>query len=187
MTAYELEGYQLVGGPKWMDDDRYDIEARAGGESAPTSAQVQLMLQSLLADRFQLKFHRETKQLPEYELVVGKSGPKLKASAPESVKSLSFGDSGSVTVLTVSKGSMDQLAKQLGNSGLGRPVLDKTGLTGEYDYELRWSAEPGGTDLADRPPSVVTAIQEQLGLKLESIKGPVETFVIDHAEKPSQN
>jgi uncharacterized protein (TIGR03435 family) len=79
MTAYELEGYQLVGGPKWMDDDRYDIEARAGGESPPSAAQVRSMLRTLLADRFQLKFHRETKQLPEYELTVLKSGPKLKA------------------------------------------------------------------------------------------------------------
>ncbi len=187
LTAYELEGYQLYGGPQWMDEERYDIEARAGGEAPPTPIQVRLMLQTLIADRFQLKFHRETKQLSEYELRVAKGGPKLKASAPGSVNSLRFGGGESVSVLTVTGGGMEQLAKQLGNSGLERPVLDKTGLTGQYDYELRWSVDQAGAGRADGPPSVVTAIQEQLGLKLESIKGPVEIFVIDHAERPSGN
>jgi uncharacterized protein (TIGR03435 family) len=92
-----------------------------------------------------------------------------------------------MSVLTVIRGGMEQLAKQLGNSGLGRPVLDKTGLKGEYDYELRWSADSGVAGRPDGPPSIVTAIQEQLGLKLESTKGPVETLVIDHAERPSEN
>jgi uncharacterized protein (TIGR03435 family) len=191
--AYELEPYQVVRGPKWLESDHFDIAARAEGEVTPTRPQVRLMLQQLLATRFQLKSHRETKQLPVFGLVVAKNGPKLRASAPDAESSFRIGGRGQVTVVTVTKGSVDQLAKQLCGTGLGRPVLDRTGLKGPFDFRLLWSRdqsldgpelEPAST-APGRPPTIFTALQEQLGLKLESQKGPVEVLVIDSAKKPS--
>ena len=132
MDAYKLEPYQIAGRADWMDNDRYDITARAAGENPPTSAQVETMLQTLLADRFQLRFHRETRQLPEYALVLGRNGPKLQASAPDAAWRTRLSGSGLVNELIVSKEDMDQLAKQL-PSAVGRPVVDRTGLTGRYD------------------------------------------------------
>ena len=191
MMAYQVEPFQIVGGPSWRDSERYDILAKAEGQAAPTNAQVNLMLQALLADRFRLRFHRETRELPVYRLVVGKGGPKLKESAADAQSSLSFGSGGALQEITVSKGSMEQLARQLSNSGIGRPVRDGTGLTGSYDYKLKWlpgmRAGPDAAADTGGPPSIFTALQEQLGLKLESGKGPGEVLVIDHVEKPSEN
>jgi len=192
MDAYELEPYQIIGGPKWMDSDRYDIAAKAEGEGTPAKAQVRLMLQALLADRFRLRVHRETREMLVYMLVIGKGGPKLKESATGSQSSFSLSSGGPLTEITVSRGSMEQLAIHLSSAGIGRPVLDRTGLTGSYDYKLRWtsgmSAAPDGTPAdAGGQPSIFTAIQEQLGLKLESGKGPTELVVIDNVEKPSEN
>ena len=188
MDAYKLEPYQIAGRAAWMDKYRYDITARAPGENPPTSAQVETMLQTLLADRFQLRFHREIRQLPEYALVLGKNGPKLHASAPDATWRTRLSGSGLVNELTVSKEDMDQLAKQL-PTAVGRPVVDRTGLTGRYDFQLSWSSDAVSTvpSEQERPPSIFIALQEQLGLKLESARGPVELLVIDHAEKPTPN
>lgn len=188
MDAYKLEPYRIAGRADWMDNDRYDITARAPGENPPTSVQVETMLQTLLADRFQLRFHRETRQLPGYALALGRNGPKLQASPADAAPRMSLRGSGLVNQLSVSKEDMDQLAKQLA-SAVGRPVVDRTGLTGSYDFQLSWSSDDVSTALSgrERPPSIFTALQEQLGLKLESTRGPVELLVIDHAEKPTPN
>jgi uncharacterized protein (TIGR03435 family) len=190
MDAYHLNGrYQISGGPTWMDSDseRFDIVANAPGESTPTGDEVRLMLQTLLADRFQLKLHRETKDRPVYALIVAKNGLKLKESAPDKEFSSTFGGN-RTSQLTMSKATMEQFAVQLSNSGLERPVLDKTGLAGHYDITLNWIPEFAGPPAPDsNGVNVFTAVQEQLGLKLEPQKAPVEILVIDHAEKPSEN
>jgi uncharacterized protein (TIGR03435 family) len=186
MTAYEVESYQISGGPAWMDSDRFDINAKAEGETAPSKEQLRQMLQRLLADRFHLQFHREKRQRPAYTLMLAKSGPKLKESrAADSSMSLR---SGAVQTLELSKATMEQFAAQLSNSGLDNPVVDRTGLKGVYDIKLTWTPEYGGTPSSD--PQTVTifaALQDQLGLKLEPQQAPVEILVLDRVEKPSGN
>jgi uncharacterized protein (TIGR03435 family) len=174
--AYDVRDFQVSGGPGWADSERYDVSAKP--ESRASQEQLKLMLQTLLADRFKLVLHRETRQLPVYELIVGKGGPKLKESAEGASPSL-LTDGKSITASKVTMPMFIRLLSQL----LGRSVLDKTGLAGNYDFKLEWTPDEAEGD----GPSVFTAIQEQLGLKLDSQKGPVETLVIDHAEKPTEN
>jgi uncharacterized protein (TIGR03435 family) len=185
MDAYDVKFDEISGGPSWMNSDRFDIEAVAGGEATPAKAQLKLMLQSLLAERFKLKVHRETRVMPVYALVVGKGGPKLKESAPDAERMLTQSGTRGAR-LTVVKGDMDQLAIQLSSSpGVDRPVINKTGLAGSYDYKLSWAFETTASD--SDGVSIFTALQEQLGLKLEPQKAPIETLVVDHAERPSAN
>lgn len=215
--AYDIRDFQLSGGPGWMNSDRYDITAKADRSAATDSpppdprqlsdSQVKTMmeqmrerLRSLLADRFQLAIHRETKDAPVYALVVAKGGSKLqeaKEGAPNQRRMMM--GRGQINGEGV---KLEFLAQVLSNQ-LGRPVLDKTGLTGNYDIKLTWTPDPGqgiGGPLGPPPPgveppppadpngpSLFTAVQEQLGLRLESQKGPVEMIVIDHVEKPSEN
>jgi uncharacterized protein (TIGR03435 family) len=179
MEAFDVKTYQISGAPSWADADRFDIDAKAEGDATLTKAQAKQMFQALLADRFQLRIHRETKEMPVYALVVTKNGPKLKESVAEAFSlSLSGGRQG--TELTVLKGGMEQLATQLSNGGADRPVMDKTGLAGTYDYKLNWSSDPDGLSLP-------IALQEQLGLKLEPQKAPIEMLIVDRAQKPSAN
>jgi uncharacterized protein (TIGR03435 family) len=186
MEAYDMKYYQLSGLPSWTDSDRFDIDAKAEGEATLTKAQFKQMLQTLLADRFHVKVHLETKEMPVYALVVGKNGPKLKESVAEKFSLTMRGVQG--VEITVLKGSMEQLATQLSGSGTDRPVLDKTGLTGTYDYTLNWTPERDGVPPPDSSGvTLPIAVQEQLGLKLESQKAPIEILVVDHAEKPSAN
>jgi uncharacterized protein (TIGR03435 family) len=171
--AYGVEDTQIVGGPNWIDREAFEINAKA---SAPVSAkELWPMLQTLLAERFALAMHRETRQLPVYSLVVAKSGSKLQQG---DAASPSF-----TSGATLLRGTMDTaaLAGHL-TATLGRTVIDNTGLNGTWKFSLTWAAE----DQTDGP-SIFTALQEQLGLKLESTKGPVQVFVIDHAEPPSEN
>jgi uncharacterized protein (TIGR03435 family) len=206
--AYNCDDSQIAGGPAWMDSERYDIVAK--GEGNATVDQLREMLGTLLADRFDLKFHPETKELPVYALLIGKNGPKLKPSEDQPTASSSApanGPRGNRGVMMTRGGvttqlngsmSMAQLATGLATS-LGRKVIDKTGLQGNYDVKLEWTPQVGegpqvpgvpggGGDRGASPdPSVAgifTAIQEQLGLRLESQKGPVDTIVIDSAAKP---
>jgi uncharacterized protein (TIGR03435 family) len=183
--AYGLEHYQITGGPAWLDTDRFDIEAKAEGE--PTKAQMMAMLRTLLADRFQLKVHRESKEGNVYALVAAKGGHKLKPpTGDRSFIGLYRNDPPTETgvhySLAGNKASLAMIVTRLGEA-LRRPVIDRTGIEGEFDFKVDYAID-------DNPESGVplaTAIQEQLGLKLESTKGPVETLVIDHAEKPSAN
>jgi uncharacterized protein (TIGR03435 family) len=157
-----------------------------------TRDQARVILQAVLADRFRLKVHRETKDLPVYALAVGKKGPTMKESAPD-VKFAAGFEMLPFARMTNRKTTMIQLAGFL-SVYAGRPVVDRTGLTGSYDFTLEWNLDdvqqrepgvPGGANPAR--PSLFTAVQEQLGLKLEPSRAPIEVLVIDHAEKPSEN
>ncbi len=263
--AYDLRDYQISGGPGWISSERYDIVATAGVPNV-TREQMRVLLQSLLAERFNLKVRRESKELPVYALVVGKNGPKLHkteiqpgsggdATPPDPSKPPDAGaapvmkpaGAGDGKPLIVSRGAGAGSAVAGGGAGvstsigvvtrdgvagkpgagwmrmgpgqvhaqgatistlvmllsqsLGRPVIDKTGLTGNYDFDLEFTPDetqrgmgPGGGDKGEvlppgdpSGPSIYTAIQEQLGLKLESQKGPVEILVIESVDRPSGN
>ncbi len=181
--SYGVQGYQIVGGSAWIGTAGFDIEAKpAAGAGEPTHAQVLQMVQALLADRFQLALHRETKQLPIYALVAGKTGAKLLPGDGSTQ-----GGTTRMGQMIVKNMSMAGLASIL-TFDLDRPVIDQTGLKGEYAFTLEWTPgvrEPEGGTAAR--PSLFTAVEEQLGLKLESTKGPVEVLVIDRAERPSEN
>jgi bla regulator protein blaR1 len=183
-NAYGLQQYQIVGGPGWADSAGFDIEAKAdAGAGEVPHEQVLKMIQALLADRFQLTMHRETKPLPVYNLVTGKNGPTMKKAddSAEPTRTLKMGQ------LATQKMSMTMLANLLVFE-LGRPIIDATGLKGDFAFTLDWTRGLGESDAgsAERP-SLFTAVQDQLGLKLESARGPVEVVVIDHVERPSEN
>ena len=183
---------QLSGGPAWalgsgMLDERtlYQVIAKTGDPNPPRD-QFPLMMQTLLAERFQLKIHHVQKVLPVFHLVVVKGGTKLKENTSDDKMSMAM--SGAKVLRIVAKHApLTNLVGQL-SVAANRPVIDKTGLTGFYDFELRWT--PGALDASatDAPgDSIFTALQDQLGLKLEATTAPFDTVVIDHAEKPSEN
>jgi uncharacterized protein (TIGR03435 family) len=182
--AFRLRSMGLIkGGPDWImtGDDRFNVEAKAEDPTKATEEQLLRMLQALLIERFQLKFHRESKDMPGFELVVAKNGSKLNDAKGDDV-SASFSPSGKpfpgqLNTLTARAYSMGKLADLL--SGFGQPVVDKTGLTGAYDFTLAWDDTNG--------PQLSTALQQQLGLKFEAQKVPVSFLVIESAEKPTAN
>jgi uncharacterized protein (TIGR03435 family) len=177
--AFDVKGFQIAGGPGWLDAARYDIVATTGKPGDIDDRELRPMLQALLADRFALKFHRETRELTVYSLAVAKNGPKLTAhqGAGNSSSSSSSG------YMSATKATMTMLASRLERQ-LGRTVADHTGLAGEYDYRLSWVPDQAADSMG---PSIFTALEEQLGLRLDSAKGPVEIIVIESAEKPSAN
>jgi len=186
--AYGVKLYQVSGGPSWLDSDRFDIEAKAEGD--PSRDQMMAMLRTLLEDRFQLKVHRENKEGSVYALVVIKGGSKLKEpKADDQPAFVRFGRTGAASekaltyVMWGHKASVMLIAERLGGE-LEKPVLDRTGIRGEFDFRIEYAADDAHPE---NGPSLFTAIQEQLGLKLESVKGSIETLVIDHAGKPSAN
>jgi uncharacterized protein (TIGR03435 family) len=183
--AYDLEHYQVLV-PGILEGQRYDVRARSGDPVAVNT--LRLMLQDLLATRFKVKHHQVQKRIPVYELVVAKGGPRLPKSNADTVQSSSLKESlprvidGSFVFTNV---SIPEFAKQLTElRGIELPVVDRTGIQGVYDITLKSAAsallEPNG-------PSLLTLIQEQIGLKLVSAKDPVEIVVVDRAEKPSAN
>ncbi len=191
--GFELQAKQVVNGPDWMGKDKFDIEMLFDGKDFPNDTQCKSMVRQVLAERFGLKFHRETKELPVYALVVAKNGPKLTKSEgdPNGLPGLHFSAPG---VLNASNATMSDLAGALQRSALNRPVTDQTGLAGRWDFGLDWT--PDETQFSehsrDQPlnpgkPDLNTAIQVQLGLKLEAVKATAGTLVIDHVEKPSGN
>ncbi len=207
VVAYRIQDFQISGGPGWTDSDRFDVEAKAADRNA-TPDQVRLMLQSLLEDRFKLKLHRETRESSIYALVLDKGGLKMKLSADQISEEVNGpsppGAGPNRGAIRFGKGSlignavtMALFTKMLSGS-LDRTIVDKTGLAGRFDLRLQWTPDVGETPFSpggDLLPaaadssgvSIFAAIQEQLGLKLESQKGPVEMFVIDSVEKPSAN
>jgi uncharacterized protein (TIGR03435 family) len=183
--AYGVERYQIAGGPAWLDTDGFDIEARAEGE--PARDQMLAMLQALLADRFRLKVHRESKEGNVYDLVVAKAGHKLKPpTGDRSFISLYRNDPPSEPGVHYSlggkKATLAMLAKRLGQQ-LGRPVIDRTGIEGEFDFKVDYAID----DNPDSGSSLLVAVEDQLGLKLVAAKGPLDRLVVDRAEKPSAN
>jgi uncharacterized protein (TIGR03435 family) len=175
--AYHVKDSQVAGGPKWLEGDRFDINAKA--EGAANDRQLLQMLQTLLADRFQLVFHHEEKVAPAYALVLAKSG--LKITPVEGTNgSHSNGSKGQLTVTGM---TMPGLAEALSRE-LKTPVVDLTETPGAYNFKLDWSTEGDANDLQS---ALFAALQLQLGLKLESRKLPVDMIVVDRAEKPSEN
>ncbi len=189
--AFGVEDYQVSGGPNWLDSYRFNISAKVD-EAEPElkgkegQARVQAMLESLLDERFEFQFHRETKTLPVYNLGAAKTGFKLTA-VKDTGGSSTNSNNGRLTAQGV---SMAAFAVFLSRE-MGRPVLDASGISGVFDFKLEWSVQDGAAKAPDANeiagPSIFTALQEQLGLKLESTKGPVEIIVVDHAEKPTEN
>ena len=173
-SAYELRDFQISGGPAWIDSERYDLVAKAENDAG--GKELWMMVRPLLAERFKLAVHTDTKDLPVYDMVVSKRGSKLRPAAPDAQGSSRMGRSS----FTADRISMSNFSFIL-SSIVDRPVLDKTGLVGDFALKLDWAPrDPDG-------PSIFTALEEQLGLKLEPRKGPVEILVIDHAERPSEN
>ena len=233
--AYNIKDFQLSGGPSWINTDRYDIDAKMEDSAVEAmeilppdkrQEQIRLMIQSLLADRFQLRVERGTKELPAYALIVAKGGPKLTETpdqAPAGSGSAPAQPPGPAGVgggggggrqgptgffrigrgqINMSGASMSSFASTLaGQAEIGRPVIDETGLKGNYEIALKWTPESptqiAGGDAsqssASAPPvdtsgpNLFTALQDQLGLKLESRKAPAETIAIARIEKPSDN
>jgi bla regulator protein BlaR1 len=184
--AYDVRVFQISSGPKWIDNDRFDIDARLTTSDAPhptltrqDQSKAAEALRNLLADRFQLKLHPETTEQPVFALLVAKAGPKLREST-ESESFIRRMGRGSIKGQAV---ALRLLVVNLANE-LDRTVIDKTGLTGKYSFELKWdpSIAPDPSE-----PSLFTALQEQLGLRLESQKGEVKALVVDRAEKPAAN
>ena len=194
--AYGLQQRQLAGVPDWVSSENYDISAVPDGEGEPSIKQWRSMVKKLLADRFQLKCHYEKRELTVYALTVAKTGPKMNRSQgdPGMVAGLGFGPAGS---FGATNATMADFSEAMGQAVLDRPVVDQTGLTGRFDFRLTWTADEtqfgavGGYKPAaenpDAPPDLFTAIQQELGLKLESTKAAVDVLVIDHIEKPSAN
>jgi len=196
-VAYRIRADQVIGGPAWIGTDLYDINAKA--ERPSSIEELHLMLQSLLADRFKLQFHRETKELPIYALTVDKGGAKLQPHEAQSAGDPwidnTFEHFPQMT-MHAKFVPMDYFAWRL-SMMLDRPVLDQTKLTGGYDFELKFTRDlpPGtpegalinGTPIDTSGPTIFEAIRQQLGLKLERQKGPVDIIAIDHAEKPVDN
>jgi len=180
--AYSVQENQILGGPKWLDGDHYDIEGKLAAGTPPS--QRLAMLQTLLADRFHLELHRETRTVPGYAVVAARGGPKL--SKPENPDAPSSWGSGS-NMANGRNVNMAGFAQTLSRS-LNRPVVDETSYRDQFDFLLHWSADaaPLSGD-AEPAPSLFAAIQEQLGLKLEARRLPVEVLVIDRAEKPTEN
>jgi uncharacterized protein (TIGR03435 family) len=230
--AYSVRPFQVQGLPGWIDSERYDLHGKARVDADPKAlsresmnksfAEMLVMLQVLLEDRFNLKLHRETKEFPIYALSVAKGGPKLpKADCimydpenppapvaaggkrPTFCGNINFGRSGSNRTLDAAGVTMKSLIERALPNIVDRMVIDTTGLTDTFNVHLEWApdvpmpglqgaggaSEPGRSALStdNQGPSIFSAIQEQLGLKLESTKGPVEVLVIDHVEKPSAN
>jgi len=237
-ASYRLQDYQIIGGPDWLNADRFDIQASPPADYRPPApcfgadcpvSPAQMMMQALLADRFQLRAHRETRELPVYELIVGRSGFKLKEVAapplpapgapppppppppppgtpppistaglptppPGFMMNFGIGFAATAVQLSALTSSLTQI--------LGRPVVDKTGIKGYYTFKLVFSRDglpnngptppppgglAGGLTASDPMPSIFTAVQEELGLRLDSSKGTVEVLVIDSVRKPAEN
>jgi len=192
---YDLNEDSIVGIPSQLDSKRFDIAAKISDPDLDvlkklSPEQERLMILPLLTERFQLKTHMETRTGSIYELVVAKGGPKLKPSTDQASRTgvgTSFNSNGYSSKLTANSQPMALLAKILTDQ-LHRLVVDKTALTGNYDFTLQWTPDsaPASTD-TNSAPSIYTAVQEQLGLKLQSAKAPVEVLVVDHAAMPSEN
>jgi len=197
--SYDVQAKQIIGLPPWADTDKYDIDAEPDGEGAPSGKQWKAMLQKLVTERFKLTFRQEKRELPVYVLSVAKAGPKLTKSEgdPNGLPGLFF--RGKLGDLGVRNANMGDFTGLMQEAVLDRPVLDQTGITGRYDFTLVWTPDdsqfagmgvkipPPAAEDGKAPPNLYTAIQEQIGLKLEATKAPADVMVVDHVEKPSEN
>jgi uncharacterized protein (TIGR03435 family) len=195
--AYNLHETQVIGGPDWMKTDHFDLDVLPDHEGLPSLEQARGIVRKLLADRFALKFHEETKELSVYVLSGAKTGPKFAKSSSDPSSPPGMG--GPPGRMMMRNGTMAEFAMVM-QGVLDRPVVDQTGLKDRYDFTLRWTPDesqyggrippPNSGDnsaAADAPPPLFTAIQEQLGLKLDAMKAPAKVMVIDSVAKPTAN
>ena len=183
--AYEMKFFELSGGPGWVNSERFHVEAKAAGE--PSRREMMAMLRSLLEERFRLKVRRETREGNVYELVAAKGGPKLTASTADSSYLRLYRHTppelpGVLYTIAAQKVTVARLADDLTGT-VQRRVIDRTGITGEFDFKIDYAVEGH----AEEGPSIFTALQEQVGLKLQAAKGSVETLIIESAERPAEN
>jgi uncharacterized protein (TIGR03435 family) len=188
LGAYGVGPHQIAGGPDWIDSERFDIQAKSD-QPIDDDGVLMVMLQNLLADRFKLAFHREDRQISAFVLEIAKDGPKLeKATGGESVtntQSMSGKTAG--VMITVRNENMSQFAQILSRK-MDLPVVNQTGLDGIFNLKLSWTPDNAkGSAEGVEDVSIFDALQKQLGLRLRKTKVPVETIVIDHVEKPSEN
>jgi uncharacterized protein (TIGR03435 family) len=195
MLAYEVDPRQITGGPGWTATDLYDIDAIAAEGVQIDDQREEAIFKELLADRFHLTFHREQRVMPVYALIVAKSGPRLKAADPDAPPN--GANCERLGVCSFKNEPLQHFARWM-QLVMDKPVLDKTGLAGMFDFSLTWTPDESQftsmgihvtppTDNPNAPLGLFTAIQEQLGLKLEPQKIPAEIIVIDHIERPSEN
>jgi uncharacterized protein (TIGR03435 family) len=190
--AYGVAPRQVSGGPSWIESDKLDVTGRPLAEGVPNREQFQALIKSLLADRFKLAVHTEKRDLPAYVLTVGNQGHKLTPNTSNSIGPASTVRTGLGTI-SADNANMGHFAVFLGSSVLDRPVVDRTGLAGRFDFMLNWTPDQSPSSVApttpdpNAPPGFFTAIQEQLGLRIETQTAPVDVIVIDRVEKPSDN
>lgn len=195
--AYDVQEKQIAGAPDWVMSEKYDINAQPDVPGTPNSEQLKIMIRKLLADRFQLKFHKDQKEMSAYVLTVGEKGPKMtkETNNPNNLPGLFFGPIGT---LHVTNATMADFTHLMQSAVLDRPVADHTGLDGRWSFVLKWTPDetqfagmgikvPPSTDTADAAPPLFTAIQEQLDLKLEAQKAPVDVVTLDHIDRPTPN
>jgi uncharacterized protein (TIGR03435 family) len=196
--SYGLHAKQIIGGPDWFGTDLYDIEGKPDSEGFPNDKQIKTMLQKLLAERFKLTFHHDKRELSVYVMSVASGGPKMTASGPDIRTSFHLRGLGDLVATSM---TMTDFAHWMQAGIMDKPVVDQTGLSGRYDFELKWTPDesqyaqfrgtgavvPAPTNDPNAPPGLYTAIQEQLGLKMEPAKLSDDVIVIDYAEKPSEN
>ena len=193
--AWGLQAKQVVGGPPWIDDARFDINGEIDGDGIPNQHQWKIAVQKLLIDRFQLQIHHEKREMPAFVLVIAKGGPKL-TPGDGNVKahqSMGFGGAPGQTMYGGGvNASIGDFIGELQRIVMNRPIVDETGLTGVYNIRIEFTREEpdalGMTELPDTAaPNLLEALQQQLGLKLQDTKTPVDVIVIDHAESPEAN
>jgi uncharacterized protein (TIGR03435 family) len=190
LETRRIKNYQLSGGPPWIDSDHYDIVGKASGKAS--FSELLKMLIPMMEDRFQLKFHRETRDLPVYALTLAKGGSKMQP-ATDASKSFGIYPSEAITEIKAFRLDMRSFANILSGQ-LDRLVTNETGLAGEFQFNLRYvsdllAKQPDNAEAPSDPnaASIFAALQEQLGLKLDARKAPIEVIVIDHAERPAAN
>jgi uncharacterized protein (TIGR03435 family) len=186
--AYGIHVKQIAGAPAWFDNDHFDIAGTPDVDGYPDLRQMQQMYRKLLAERFHLKFHREQRELPIYALTVAKDRPSITPSKglPEDLPDATGNRHGGSFFYKFTNVSMAAFALNL-NFYVDRPIVDQTGLSGRYDFTLNWTFDDSRVTDPNPPPSLFTAVREQLGLKLEAVKGPAEVFVVDQVERPTEN
>jgi len=192
--AWNLQAKQVTGGPPWMDADRFDVTGEIDGDGVPNQSQWKVALQGLLTERFKLQLHHEKQEMAAFALVVAKGGPKLTPGDGNMAHQfMSF--TGGVTEKMRGMGvnaSIGDFIGQLQRIVMDRPIVDQTGLTGVYNISFAFTREePGAVGMAQLPdsaaPNLFEALEDQLGLKLVSVKAPVDVIVVDHAEAPAEN
>ena len=188
LLGYGVQKSQLMGEPEWAKTERWNVDGVPDVEGEPNWAQIQGLMRKILTERFGLKLHREQRELPVYAMTVAKGGPKMtpNTSDPNGLLDQRNYSVRGREVQNLRNASMADLATIL-QFRIGRPVVDQTGLKGRYDFNLQWTTDESQLNAPDAPPGIFTAIQEQIGLKLEPVKAPVEVLVVDKVERPGAN